>query len=103
VENPRERGELENLWSGKEKFVDKIVENPVNRPGFFHSLWRRNSTSLNRTFHKEKLPHRRNLCKQQKNFSTGVFHRVLKRLWKDRIFRWKSCGSVKSDSCCGCS
>ena len=45
-------GKVESLWSGKQKFVEKIVENLPHSKYRFHKLWKTHSTAFYHRFHK---------------------------------------------------
>ena len=45
-------GKVESLWSGKQKFVEKIVENLPHSKYRFHKLWKTHSTTFYHGFHK---------------------------------------------------
>lgn len=45
-------GKVESLWSGKQKFVEKIVENLPHSKYRFHKLWKTHSTAFYYRFHK---------------------------------------------------
>lgn len=52
VESFFHAGKVESLWSGKQKFVEKIVENLPHSKCRFHKLWKTHSTAFYHRFHK---------------------------------------------------
>ena len=52
VESFFHTGKVESLWSGKQKFVEKIVENLLHSKYRFHKLWKTHSTTFYHGFHK---------------------------------------------------
>lgn len=52
VESFFHTGKVESLWSGKQKFVEKIVENLPHSKYRFHKLWKTHSTAFYHRFHK---------------------------------------------------
>lgn len=52
VESFFHAGKVESLWSGKQKFVEKIVENLPHSKYRFHKLWKTHSTAFYHRFHK---------------------------------------------------
>lgn len=52
VESFFHAGKVESLWSGKQKFVEKIVENLPHSKYRFHKLWKAHSTAFYHRFHK---------------------------------------------------
>lgn len=52
VESFFHMGKVESLWSGKQKFVEKIVENLPHSKYRFHKLWKTHSTAFYHRFHK---------------------------------------------------
>ena len=52
VESFFHTGKVESLWSGKQKFVEKIVENLPHSKYRFHKLWKTHPTAFYHGFHK---------------------------------------------------
>ena len=82
VESFFHTGKVESLWSGKQKFVEKIVENLPHSKYRFHKLWKTHSTAFYHRFHKP-APTAVKCCGHSGHFfCIWVFHRLLKRMWK---------------------
>lgn len=89
------RKKVESLWSGKQKFVEKIVENLPHSKYRFHKLWKIYSTAFYHRFHKPASTAVKCCGHSRHFFCTWIFNRLLKRMWKTCRRRWNSCGIGK--------
>lgn len=95
VESFFHTGKVESLWSGKQKFVEKIVENLPHSKYRFHKLWKTHSTAFYHRFHKPASIAVKCCGHSRHFFCTWIFNRLLKRMWKTCRRRWNSCGIGK--------
>ncbi len=95
VESFFHTGKVESLWSGKQKFVEKIVENLPHSKYRFHKLWKTHSTAFYHRFHKPASAAVKCRGHSGHFFCTWIFNRLLKRMWKTCRRRWNSCGIGK--------
>lgn len=95
VESFFHAGKVESLWSGKQKFVEKIVENLPHLKYCFHKLWKTHSTAFYRRFHKPASTAVKCRGHSRHFFCTWIFNRLLKHMWKTCRCRWNSCGIGK--------
>ena len=95
VESFFHTGKVESLWSGKQKFVEKIVENLPHSKYCFHKLWKTHSTAFYHRFHKPASIAVKCCGHSRHFFCTWIFNRLLKRMWKTCRRRWNSCGIGK--------
>ena len=95
VESFFHTGKVESLWSGKQKFVEKIVENLPHSKCRFHKLWKTHSTAFYHRFHKPASIAVKCCGHSGHFFCTWIFNRLLKRMWKTCRRRWNSCGIGK--------
>lgn len=95
VESFFHTGKVESLWSGKQKFVEKIVENLPHSKYRFHKLWKTHSTAFYHRFHKSASTAVKCCGHSGHFFCTWIFNRLLKRMWKTCLRRWNSCGIGK--------
>lgn len=95
VESFFHTGKVESLWSGKQKFVEKIVENLPHSKYCFHKLWKTHSTAFYHRFHKPASIAVKCRGHSGHFFCTWIFNRLLKRMWKTCRRRWNSCGIGK--------
>ena len=95
VESFFHTGKVESLWSGKQKFVEKIVENLPHSKYRFHKLWKTHSTAFYHRFHKPASTAVKCCGHSGHFFCTWIFNRLLKRMWKTCRRRWNSCGIGK--------
>ena len=95
VESFFRTGKVESLWSGKQKFVEKIVENLLHSKYRFHKLWKIHSTAFYHRFHKPASAAVKCCGHSRHFFCTWIFNRLLKRMWKTCRRRWNSCGIGK--------
>lgn len=86
---------VESLWSGKQKFVEKIVENLPHSKYRFHKLWKTHSTAFYHRFHKPASIAVKCCGHSGHFFCTWIFNRLLKHMWKTCRRRWNSCGIGK--------
>lgn len=89
------REKVESLWSGKQKFVEKIVENLPHSKYRFHKLWKTHSTAFYHRFHMPASTAVKCRGHSRHFFCTWIFNRLLKRMWKTCRRRWNSCGIGK--------
>lgn len=82
VESFFHAGKVESLWSGKQKFVEKIVENLPHSKYRFHKLWKTHSTAFYYRFHKPAFAAVKCRGHSRHFFCTWIFNRLLKRMWK---------------------
>lgn len=82
VESFFHTGKVESLWSGKQKFVEKIVENLPHSKYYFHKLWKTHSTAFYHRFHKPAFAAVKCRGHSGHFFCTWIFNRLLKRVWK---------------------
>lgn len=82
VESFFHTGKVESLWSGKQKFVEKIVENLPHSKYYFHKLWKTHSTAFYHRFHKPAFAAVKCRGHSRHFFCTWIFNRLLKRMWK---------------------
>ncbi len=82
VESFFHTGKVESLWSGKQKFVEKIVENLPHSKYYFHKLWKTHSTAFYHRFHKPAFAAVKCRGHSGHFFCTWIFNRLLKRMWK---------------------
>lgn len=82
VESFFHMGKVESLWSGKQKFVEKIVENLPHSKCRFHKLWKTHSTAFYHRFHKPAFAAVKCRGHSGHFFCTWIFNRLLKRMWK---------------------
>ena len=82
VESFFHTGKVESLWSGKQKFVEKIVENLPHSKYRFHKLWKTHSTAFYHRFHKPAFAAVKCRGHSGHFFCTWIFNRLLKRMWK---------------------
>lgn len=82
VESFFHTGKVESLWSGKQKFVEKIVENLPHSKYYFHKLWKTHSTAFYHRFHKPASAAVKCRGHSGHFFCTWIFNRLLKRMWK---------------------
>ena len=82
VESFFHTGKVESLWSGKQKFVEKIVENLPCSKYRFHKLWKTHSTAFYHRFHKPAFAAVKCRGHSGHFFCTWIFNRLLKRMWK---------------------
>ena len=82
VESFFHTGKVESLWSGKQKFVEKIVENLPHSKYYFHKLWKTHSTAFYHRFHKPASAAVKCRGHSRHFFCTWIFNRLLKRMWK---------------------
>lgn len=95
VESFFHTGKVESLWSGKQKFVEKIVENLTYSKYRFHKLWKTHSTAFYHRFHKPASTAVKCRGHSGHFFCTWIFNRLLKHMWKTCRRRWNSCGIGK--------
>jgi len=95
VESFFHTGKVESLWSGKQKFVEKIVENLPHSKYRFHKLWKTHSTAFYYRFHKPASTAVKCRGHSRHFFCTWIFNRLLKRMWKTCRRQWNSCGIGK--------
>lgn len=95
VESFFHTGKVESLWSGKQKFVEKTVENLTYSKYRFHKLWKTHSTAFYHRFHKPASTAVKCRGHSRHFFCTWIFNRLLKRMWKTCRRRWNSCGIGK--------